>query len=266
MRPFLKWVGGKYRLREKIKALLPPGDCLIEPFVGSGAIFLNTDYKHYILGDSNPDLINIFKHLKKERSKFIDYCASFFNADTNAENIFNQNREIFNTTTDARLKAALFLYLNRHGYNGLIRYNSKGGFNVPFGRYEKPLFPAKEMIAFADKAKIADFFQADFQTTMKKAKAGNVIYCDPPYMPLTSTARFTQYSIANFGLIEQTQLAKIAKKINKKGITIVISNHDTALAHKIYQGAKMHHFEVQRQISCDGNNRNKAKEILAVFS
>ena len=266
MRPFLKWVGGKYQIIHRIQTALPKGNRLIEPFVGSGAVFLNTNYDRYILGDSNPDLINIFQYLKKERNKFIDYCALFFGNSKNNAKTFLKNRETFNITTAPRLKAALFLYLNRHSYNGLIRYNNKGIFNAPFGQYKKPYFPAKEMLFFIEKAKTAQFYHADFLTTMAKAKPGDIVYCDPPYIPLSKTANFTKYGIDGFNLAKQNALVDMAKKIVKKGIIVVISNHDTALIKQIYKGAEIYRFDVQRYISCNANTRNKAKEILALFS
>jgi DNA adenine methylase len=265
MRPFLKWAGGKYRIVSKIKATLPDGFRLIEPFVGSGAVFLNTDYTNYILADSNRDLINIYQHLKEEKQQFIEYCLSFFDHAANNEKKFLHNRELFNTTTCLRLKAALFLYLNRHSYNGLIRYNSKGKFNVPFGKYKKPYFPAKEMINFAEKTKSAHIYHADFLDTMQKAKAGDVVYCDPPYMPLSETAKFTQYETKGFGINEQVALINVTKKIIKRGVTVIISNHDTTFINQLYEGAKIHRFNVQRQISCNGSNRKPAKELLAIF-
>ena len=266
MRPFLKWVGGKYHIINKITDILPKGSRLIEPFVGSGAVFLNTDYDKYILADSNPDLINIFKHLKKEKEHFIQYCLSFFQPINNNEKAFLNHRENFNFTNDLRLKAALFLYLNRHSYNGLIRYNSKGKFNAPFGQYKKPYFPKKEMLFFIEKAKLARFDQAAFLTTMKKAKPGDIIYCDPPYVPLSKTANFTKYSINDFGIKEQEELVKITKKLIKKGIYVAISNHNTKIINELYKDAKIYKFNVQRYISCNGSNRKTAKEILALFS
>lgn len=266
MKPFLKWVGGKYRIRDKIIAHLPAGSRLIEPFVGAGSIFLNTEYKHYILADINHDLINIYKHLKAEQQKFINYCAKFFTIENNNEKIFLNNREIFNTTTNKRLKAGLFLYLNRHSYNGLIRYNSKGQLNMPFGYYKKPYFPKKEMLYFANKVQDAKICQADFVTTIQQAKAGDVIYCDPPYVPLSKTANFTQYNLNSFGESQQIALANIVKKIVQQGVIVLISNHDTNFIQQLYQGAKIKKFEVQRFISCKVKNRTKAKEILAIFT
>lgn len=266
MKPFLKWAGGKYRLIDRIQSALPAGNRLIEPFVGSGAVFLNTDYKLNLLTDSNPDLINLFKNLQNEGQNFINYCSSFFVPENNNELAFYQFREEFNTTTDIRKKSALFVYLNRHCFNGLCRYNSKGGFNVPFGRYSKPAIPEEYMFSFYQKSANAIFEVADFRETMGKAKFGDVVYCDPPYVPLSATSSFTSYSVGGFGIQEQQDLANIAKKLQSKGITVVISNHDTEFTNEVYKPAEIIKFNVQRFISSDTKNRNAVGELLAVFA
>jgi DNA adenine methylase len=266
MKPFLKWAGGKYRLVDLIKTTLPKGNRLIEPFVGSGALFLNTDYSTNLLADSNPDLINLFQLIQKEGQGFINYCQGLFVPENNTELVFYKLREEFNATNDLRRKAALFVYLNRHCFNGLCRYNSKGGFNVPYGRYTKPILPEKEMFYFYEKSKHAVFEVADFITTMEKAKTGDVVYCDPPYVPLSATSSFTSYSKGGFGLDEQNALADMAKKLQKKGITVVISNHDTVFTNEVYHPAKIITFDVQRFISSDTKNRNAVGELLAVFA
>ena len=266
MKPFLKWAGGKYRLVELIKSTLPEGSRLIEPFVGSGAVFLNTEYSTNLLADSNPDLINLFRLVQKEGQGFIAYCQTFFVAENNTESAYYRLREEFNTTHDVRRKSALFVYLNRHCFNGLCRYNSKGGFNVPFGRYTKPTLPEKEMYYFYEKSQRAIFEVADFITTMENAKSGDVVYCDPPYVPLSATSSFTSYAKGGFGLNEQNALADMAKKLQKKGIAVVISNHDTIFTNEVYHPAKIITFNVQRFISSDSKNRNAVGELLAVFA
>lgn len=266
MRPFLKWAGGKYRLVELIKSTLPEGNRLIEPFVGSGAVFLNANYPTNLLADSNPDLINLFQLIQKEGQGFISYCQGLFVQENNAESAFYKLREEFNATDDLRKKAALFVYLNRHCFNGLCRYNSKGGFNVPFGRYSKPTLPEKEMLYFHEKSKYAVFEVADFTTTMEKAKSGDVVYCDPPYVPLSATSSFTSYATGGFGLEEQNSLADMAKKLQKRGVTVVISNHDTVFTNEVYHPAKIITFNVQRFISSNTKNRNAVSELLAVFA
>lgn len=265
MRPFLKWAGNKYRIMQHLHTVLPAGARLIEPFVGSAAVFLNTDYPHYLLTDSNPDLISLFQHIKREGLLFINYCRTFFTSENNTATRFYSLRDEFNTTTNPRLKSALFVYLNRHGFNGLCRYNSSGYFNVPFGTYHKPYFPEKEMLFFHKKSRDVLFRQADFLNTLKKARPGDVVYCDPPYIPLSDTANFTHYDGKHFGFAQQTQLAQYAQRLAEKGIVTVISNHDTPLTQTLYQSAQIVTLEVTRTISCCITERQKTKELLAIF-
>ena len=265
MKPFLKWAGGKYRLLGRIGEQLPPGKRLVEPFAGSGAVFLNTAYPRYLLCDSNADLINLFQALKEEGEAFVRYCSSYFVAATNREQEYYRLRARFNEAPDNHEKAAIFLYLNRHGYNGLCRYNASGAFNTPFGRYKKPYFPEKEMLFFAEKANKALFLCQDFRKTMSELQPGDVVYGDPPYVPLSATASFTEYSSGGFGSREQKELAELAGELAGKNIPVLLSNHDTPFTRQIYREAKLSSFKVQRFISCRGDNRNKAAELLALF-
>ena len=267
IRPFLKWAGNKYRVIERIKKLLPSGSRLIEPFTGSGAVFLNTDYEHYLLSDNNPDLVNLYNILKQEGDKFIRYCKRYFNGNYNNSESYYQLRDRFNHSRNPRQKAALFVYLNRHGYNGLCRYNAKGGYNVPFGRYNRPYFPQKEMLAFHYKAQRAEFIVSSFETTMNNTHHGDVIYCDPPYVPLSNSANFTSYSAGGFNLDKQQQLAQLAEQAASRGIPVLISNHNTHFTQQAYQMATQRDtFQVRRYISCNGENRQNAGEVLALFT
>ena len=265
-RPFLKWAGNKFRILDHILPVLPAGDRLVEPFAGSAALFLNSDYDSYLLSDRNADLISLYNLLKKDGSEFIDYCGQYFHTRNNRESRYYSLRDEFNDCNDAHRRAALFLYLNRHGYNGLCRYNAGGGFNVPFGRYKRPYFPEKEMLAFSRKAQQAVFTVSDFGATMQNTKQGDVIYCDPPYVPLSTSANFTTYSAGGFSLVDQQLLAHLATDCANQGVPVLISNHNTAYTRKIYRDAhKTKRFKVQRYISCNGGKRNSAGEILALF-
>lgn len=265
MKPFLKWAGNKFQIVEQIREILPMGKRLLEPFVGSGAVFLNTDYPRYVLSDANGDLIHLYATLQAEGEVFVAYCRQFFGPDHNDPDVYYSRRALFNDTEDERLRSALFLYLNKHCYNGLCRYNAKGGFNVPFGRYKRPYFPEKELMFFAARASHAVFRQADFVESMRSAEKGDVVYCDPPYVPLSETANFTSYSAGGFGLDAQRSLADEARALAGRGIPVLISNHDTPFVREIYAGAEIVGLQVQRYISRDGNNRNKAGEVLALF-
>ena len=253
----LKWAGGQYSILEDIKKKLPKSSRLIEPFLGSGVVFMNTNYDHYTLNDKNNDLITFYKILKKEGEKFIEYCREHFYPTLNNEEKYYEIREKFNASSeDKAQKSALFLY----------RYNSSGNYNVPFGRYKSTYFPEQEMRLFWKKSKRAAFLSKDFQKVMLSAQEGDVIYCDPPYVPLSNTSNFTSYNAGGFDAEEQKDLASISERISKQGVTVLISNHYTAFTEKIYSEANTHTLlSVRRLISCNGSNRKNAKEILALY-
>jgi len=265
-RAFLKWAGGKYSLVEHIQARLPQANKLIEPFVGAGSVFLNTQYKRYLLNDINPDLINLYNFLKAQPDAIIHDARSFFNGERNDEKMYYALREEFNATEDEYYRAILFLYLNRHGYNGLCRYSLAGRFNVPFGRYKKPYFPEHEMFVFAEKAQKATFTCLPFEKVFTRARRGNVIYCDPPYAPISKTAAFTSYAARSFGQDAQEKLAELAmRSAKKRGIPVLVSNHDLPLTRSLYKGADFSMLSVKRSISQNGATRKPVDEILAYF-
>jgi len=219
-----------------------------------------------LLADTNRDLINLYKQLQAEGQPFIDYCQTVF-VRANNKTRYYRLREEFNRTDDTRRKSALFLYLNRHCYNGLVRYNSSGIFNTPFGLYKKPYFPLREMQQFQKASVRAEFMHQDFQHCMQETIHGDVVYCDPPYVPLTDTACFTDYHSGGFGWDDQLTLIALAQQLANRGVQVVISNHDTPQIRKLYKqaGAKISGFQVRRTISANTGNRVRVGELLAVF-
>ena len=264
-RPFLKWAGNKYNCLHHILTSLPKGTRLIEPFAGSGAVFINTNYSQYFIAEENNDLIALFQHLQNEGDSFIDFCESYFSLANNNQEQYYLHRNAFNQSIDSRHRAALFLYLNHHGYNGLCRYNSSGGFNVPFGRYVKPRFPKSRMLFFYQKCHNVVFKQCDFRETFALARPGDVIYCDPPYSPIQQESNFSAYTAKKFGPEEQILLAELAKSTAKRGITVIISNHDTEFTRHHYEQSIFHSFPVARHISRDLKKRVPVQELLAIF-
>ena len=259
-RPFLKWLGGKTRLIERITAALPSGQCLAEPFVGSASVFLNTEFEHYLLNDINSDLINLYRHLQQDAKELIPSIKKLFQAKHNREKSYYSLRDRFNSSSCTLERSALFVYLNRHGYNGLCRYNRKGFFNVPFGRYVTPYFPQEELLHFVE------FSNYDYRNFLETLPNNIVIYCDPPYVPLTKTANFTSYSSKAFQDEEQEWLARFAQEANKRKQTCLISNHDTAYTRKLYAKAEISSFHVPRFVSAKANQRTPVRELLALYS
>lgn len=266
-RAFLKWAGGKFSLVEDIQRHLPPAEQLVEPFVGAGSIFLNTDFERYLLADINPDLINLYNLLKHNPQQYIDEARRWFVDDNNRKEAYLSIRAEFNQSDDVMYRSLAFLYMNRFGFNGLCRYNKKGGFNVPFGSYKKPYFPQAELEFFAEKAQRATFICTSYVDTFARADNHSVVYCDPPYAPLSNTANFTSYAGNGFSLDDQAALADVAEKTaSERGIPVLISNHDTILTRRLYHGAQLNVVKVKRTISRNGAGRNKVDELLALFN
>ncbi|WP_034917581.1 MULTISPECIES: adenine-specific DNA-methyltransferase [Erwinia] len=266
-RAFLKWAGGKFPLLDDIQRHLPEGDCLIEPFVGAGSVFLNTHFPRYILADINSDLINLYNIVKTRVDEFVAEARPLFTRETNESAFYYERRLEFNRCDDPWRRGMLFLYLNRHCYNGLCRYNLSGEFNVPFGRYIRPYFPEEELYGFAERAQDATFVCESYDVTLSRATQGSVVYCDPPYAPLSATANFTAYHTNSFSLQQQEHLAELAVKLSTENrIPVLISNHDTPLTRLWYQAAALHQIKARRSISRNSTGRNQVNEILALFT
>lgn len=272
----LKWPGGKSRVMEQLFPHLPKADCLIEPFVGGASVFMHTDYRHYVLADINPHLINFYQTIIADTDSFLDVAYSALFKNGNNPETFYLTRAGFNRRTSARsvhpewdmTQAVRFLYLNRHGYNGMVRYNQKGEMNVPFGCYKSPYFPEKEIRLFAEKARDtkAIFLCADFRTTLLTYGASDsAIYCDPPYLPASATASFTGYYATVFGIKQHQMLVKTLLEVNRQhGTKAVFSGSDTAETHDIYRPFTLHEISVQRSVGA--KSRGKAGELIGLLT
>ncbi|PEH74000.1 DNA adenine methylase [Edwardsiella tarda] len=265
-RPFLKWAGGKYSLLPALDQLIPAGNRLIEPFVGGGSVFMNSNkHERFLLADVNPDLINLYQMLAVVPDSVISEAMKAFGNLNDAEN-FTVIREAFNAQQlDAVERAAAFLYLNRHCFNGLIRYNRDGFFNVSWGKYKAPHFPEEEIKAFKRKSHSCVFMNANFSRTLALAGAGDVVYCDPPYEPMPGTAGFTNYAAGGFSWDSQIALAESCVAAHKRGAKIVISNSTAPRVLDLYKchGFTLHRVSARRAISSKGSTRETATDIVA---
>ena len=260
MSTILKWAGNKTAVMPELMQHLPAGSRLVEPFAGSCAVMMATDYPHYLVADINADLINLYQKVAQHTEELIACALVFFSGDNNAESYY-QNRLRFNTDTTltALERAALFLYLNRHCYRGLCRYNLSGQFNVPFGNYKKPYFPHAEILTFAEKARRATFICASYDETLAMLLAGDVVYCDPPY-----DGTFTAYHTAGFNEDDQYHLASILERRSSEGHPVVVSNSDTSLTRSLYRNFLLHSITTKRSMGVDAGERKSGEEIIAV--
>ncbi|ECC3451832.1 Dam family site-specific DNA-(adenine-N6)-methyltransferase [Salmonella enterica] len=265
-RPFLKWAGGKYSLLPELDRLIPAGKRLIEPFVGGGSVFLNSDkHEYFLLADINADLINLYQMLAVVPDSVIAEAMKAFRHLNDAEN-YTVIREAFNAQQlNATERAAAFLYLNRHCFNGLMRYNLDGFFNVGWGKYKAPYFPEEEIRAFRKKSSACVFMTAGFERTLRLAGDGDVVYCDPPYEPMPGTAGFTNYASGGFSWDSQVALAESCVAAHQRGAKVFISNSTAPRVIELYErhGFTLYRVNARRSISSKGSTRETANDIVA---
>ncbi|EPP4910724.1 Dam family site-specific DNA-(adenine-N6)-methyltransferase [Escherichia albertii] len=266
-RPIFKWVGGKFGVLEQIFRHLPDGKRLIEPFVGGGAVFINAGYQENLLNDVNADLINFYRTLQREGHSLITLAHRFFQ-DYNTQDGYLAVRNAFNKQAyDDLHRAAAFLFLNRHCFNGLTRYNQAGEFNVGYGKYKTPYFPLQEMEAFLGAEGRSEFVCGDFAVVIEAAGEGDVIFCDPPYEPLPNTEGFTNYSGHDFKFEEQKRLVSLLMDAHRRGAKILITNSGAPNIRELYQdsGFRVEPLFARRSVSCKGNTRGVAHDVIAVL-
>ncbi|MEH5143790.1 DNA adenine methylase [Enterobacter cloacae] len=260
MSTILKWAGNKTAIMSELKKHLPDGPRLVEPFAGSCAVMMATDYPYYLVADINPDLINLYQVIKEDVNSFIHLVERIFSKFTTVEDYY-KCRQFFNTVPLEPIeKAAYFLFLNRHCYRGLCRYNQRGLFNVPYGNYKKPYLPVDEIRAFAEKAVRATFICASYDETLAMLQAGDVVYCDPPY-----DGTFSGYHTAGFSDDDQYDLASILVRRSSEGHPIIVSNSDTRLIRSFYRKFTLHRISTKRSIGVAAGEGKKADELIAVL-
>lgn len=260
MSTILKWAGNKTAIMSELKKYLPDGPRLVEPFAGSCAVMMATNYPYYLIADINPDLINLYQVIKEDVNSFIHLVERIFSKFTTEEDYY-KCRQFFNTVPLEPIeKAAYFLFLNRHCYRGLCRYNQRGLFNVPYGNYKKPYLPVDEIRAFAEKAVHATFICASYDETLAMLQAGDVVYCDPPY-----DGTFSGYHTAGFSDDDQYDLASILVRRSSEGHPIIVSNSDTRLIRSFYRKYTLHRISTKRSIGVAAGEGKKADELIAVL-
>ncbi|MKU20832.1 Dam family site-specific DNA-(adenine-N6)-methyltransferase [Salmonella enterica subsp. enterica] len=266
-RSIFKWAGGKFGVLEQIFRYLPEGKRLIEPFVGGGAVFMNAGYQENLLNDVNADLINFYKTLQREADSLITLAHRFFQ-DYNTQEGYLAVRNAFNKQVyDDLHRAAAFLFLNRHCFNGLTRYNQAGEFNVGYGKYKTPYFPLQEMEAFLGAEGRSEFVCGDFAAVIEAAGEGDVIFCDPPYEPLPNTEGFTNYSGHDFKFEEQKRLVSLLTDAHRRGAKVLITNSGAPNIRELYHdsGFRVEPLFARRSVSCKGDTRGVAHDVLGIL-
>lgn len=243
-KPFVKWVGGKTQLLDDIRKALPSDIALrqgltyVEPFVGGGAVlfWILKEYPNIekaVINDINPQLICCYRVIKENVDALIDELSTIQSeylalGEDGRKRYFLDKRSLFNSKSTSDIQtAALFIFLNRTCFNGLYRVNSKGEFNVPFGRYSNPRI-CDEQTLRADSTLLekVEILCGDYSTTKEFAGTNTIFYFDPPYRPLNQTSTFTSYSAEGFNDLQQQRLALFCEEISQKGSIFIASNSD----------------------------------------
>jgi DNA adenine methylase len=263
--PIVKWAGGKTRLLDELCARTPGGfRRYFEPFLGGGALYFRLAPKLAVLSDCNVDLINTYRcvawHVEAVEKRLERHRAA------HSEKHYYEVRERWNTpggmTADVD-RAAAFIYLNKTCYNGLWRVNSRGKFNVPVGRYDDPsIFDASALRAASKILQGAELHARHYVEAAADARAGDFVYFDPPYHPISDTARFTSYTAGSFGPDDQRQLADVARALVRRGCRVLLSNSDTEFVRGLYDGFTVETVDCARAINSKATARGPQRELL----
>lgn len=223
LKPFLKWPGGKQWIAKKLASFISKrlSGCYYEPFLGGGAVFFALRPKHAILSDINENLINVYQQVANNPISLLEKLKHI---SVDSKTYY----EIRDSKPECPIeKAVRFLYLNRTAFGGIYRLNRQGKFNVPYGggqRTPEPLWRNGLLLSASDALQGAKLHVMDFKKMMKKAKSGDIVYCDPTYTVAHERNGFIRYNEKNFSWRDQRNLAKEAKLAWKRGAIVLVSN------------------------------------------
>jgi DNA adenine methylase len=259
-RPFLKWAGGKGQLLSALRPYVPPGyRRYFEPFLGGGALFFDRLPEKGVLSDVNAEIVGCYVAVRDQVDKLIRalkvhrYEADHYYAvrDTDPHSLAPIER------------AARTIFLNKTGFNGLYRVNRSGKFNVPFGRYARPLICDEDNLRACSKALAkVELVVADFEGAVARARLGDFVYFDPPYVPLSRTATFTAYAAGGFGLEQQQRLAALFARLAGRGVHVLLSNSDVPEIRTLYAAYRIETVKATRTINSKATRRGPVSEVL----
>jgi DNA adenine methylase len=262
-RPFVKWAGGKRQLLPKLLGYVPAQfSTYFEPFVGGGALFFQLRPRRAVLADVNQRLIRTYRGVKDSVDDVIELLSSYQQRHTEAFFYELREREI-DGESDAEV-AAWFIYLNKTGFNGLYRVNRKNRFNVPFGRYDKPAICDEATLRACSLALAETELKVeDFADVVQHAQAGDLVYFDPPYVPLSATSSFTSYTQNGFGPPEQARLRDVALGLKQRGVHVLLSNSSAREVRELY-APPFETIEVSamRLVNSKGTRRGAITELV----
>lgn len=259
-RPFLKWVGGKGQLLPTLKLLLPQNfGRYHEPFIGGGALFFALKPPKAALSDLNEELIHCYRLIRDDVEAVIDELASH----VYEKDHYYAVRAWNPAELSAVARAARTIYLNKAGFNGLYRVNSRGLFNVPFGRHSNPKI-CDDVNLRACSQILAGIALGckPFDHVLETARPGDFVYFDPPYIPVSRTSNFTAYGRDGFDMAGQEQLATVFDELARRGVFAMLSNSDVPWIHERFRDHKVQSIRALRLVNSNSTGRGAVSELV----
>ena len=266
--PFVKWAGGKRQLLAQIRERMPREyNRYYEPFIGGGAVVFDLLPENALINDINEALINAYVQIRENVDSFLDNINRIDSAiGEDGKAYYYSMRNLYNMKLekmeyDIEL-AALFIFLNKHCFNGLYRVNSKGLFNVPYNNCKRVSYDEESIRMTSDYLKRVTITTGDFEDACRNAGRGDFVFLDSPYAPLNPTS-FESYTKEGFTLESHARLARLYDELTERGCYCMLTNHNTELIEQLYgnKGYTISVVNVKRMINSDANNR-KGQEVI----
>jgi DNA adenine methylase len=258
LKPVLKWAGGKRQLIDHIVKKFPKSyNKFIEPFIGGGALFFYLNKKNSIISDINEELINLYKQISKNPKKIISRIKNYKNT---KDDFYNTRKSVPRNDLD---RACRTIYLNKTCFNGLYRVNQKGEFNVPYGNYKNVnFFDEKNLIEISKLLKQTQIIHGSYETILKKfAMKKDLIFLDPPYLPISKNSDFKRYNKEQFYFDDHKNLANLYKELDRRGCYLILTNSNSERIIDLYKNYKISIYSTKRNINNVGNKR-VGKDII----
>lgn len=270
--PFVKWAGGKRQLIKQIEERMPEKyNAYFEPFVGGGAVTFELQPEHALINDINMALINTYKKIANSPREFLDIIETLDNDMWEDGKAYyyslreHYNDKLMKNEMDCEL-AALFVFINKHCFNGLYRVNGKGLFNVPYNNSRRKSCDEESIIRTSEYLRNIDITYGDFEKACKDAKEGDFVFLDSPYAPLNPTS-FESYTKEGFDKESHERLAKLYDELTERGCYCMLTNHNTEFINELYgnKGYKIDVVSVKRMINSDASNRVGEEVIICNY-
>ncbi len=274
--PFLRWAGGKRKLLPILHAAIPPGFDLrfnrfFEPFVGGGAVMFSlsdvlqsplSGRGRIVINDINVDLVETYTALRDYNSEVVEGLAAL-SSDVAEKDYYSMRGMSPESIVE---KAIRLIYLNRTGFNGLYRVNSSGGFNVPWGKLKNPTVCNEPLLkAVGGWLQHVEIRSGSFISAVSDAEAGDLVYFDPPYIPLNTTSSFSKYAKDDFRITDQYALAEVIEGLSRRGVRVILSNSYTSESVKIFGPVlELRVVNVSRSIAAKSSSRGVVQEVIGL--